>query len=48
MPRDNLGSKQTIVLHNGFIKNDRYDLVIPPHMQTRGYIRLKKHDKRQS
>ena len=49
MPRDNLGNKQTIVLHNCLIKNVRYDLVITPHSQTIGQIRLKKqHKKKQA
>ena len=34
MSRYNLGSKQTIVLHNCLIKNEKYDLVITPHRQT--------------
>ena len=37
----NLGNKQTIVLHNCEIDNQRYDLVITPHTQTVGYIRTK-------
>ena len=35
----NLGNKQTIVLHNCEIDNEKYDLVITPHTQTVGYIR---------
>ena len=42
MSRDNLGSKQTIVLHKYLIKNERYDLVITPHRQTIGKIRSKR------
>ena len=42
MSRDNLGSKQTIILHNCLIRNERYDLVITPHKQTIGYIRSKR------
>ena len=34
----NLGNKQTIVLHNCEIDNQKYDLVITPHTQTVGYI----------
>ena len=34
MSRDNLGSKQTIILHNCLFKNKRYELVITPHRQT--------------
>ena len=38
----NLGNKQTIVLHNCEIDNEKYDLVITPHTQTVGYIRTKR------
>ena len=38
----NLGNKQTIVLHNCEINNQKYDLVITPHTQTVGYIRTKR------
>ena len=38
----NLGNKQTIVLHNCEIDNQKYDLVITPHTQTVGYIRTKR------
>ena len=38
----NLGKKQTIVLHNCEIDNQKYDLVITPHTQTVGYIRTKR------
>ena len=38
----NLGNKQTIVLHNCEIDNQKYDLVITPHTQTFGYIRTKR------
>ena len=38
----NLGDKQTIVLHNCEIGNQKYDLVITPHTQTVGYIRTKR------
>ena len=41
MSLKNLGSKQTIVLHNCEINNQKYDLVITPHTQTIGYIRKK-------
>ena len=34
MSRDNLGKKQTILLHNCVITNEIYDLVITPHRQT--------------
>ena len=38
----NIGNKQTIVLHNCEIDNQKYDLVISPHTQTVGYIRTKR------
>ena len=38
----NLVNKQTIVLHNCEIDNQKYDLVITPHTQTVGYIRTKR------
>ena len=38
----NLGNKQTIVLHNCEIDDQKYDLVITPHTQTVGYIRTKR------
>ena len=38
----NLGNKQTIVLHNCEIDNQKYNLVITPHTQTVGYIRTKR------
>ena len=41
MSRDNLGNKQTIVIHICLIRNQEYDLVITPHRQTLGYIRTK-------
>ena len=42
MSLKNLGNKQTIVLHNCEIDNQKYDLVITPHTQTVGYIRTKR------
>ena len=42
MSLKNLGKKQTIVLHNYEIDNQKYDLVITPHTQTVGYIRTKR------
>ena len=42
MSRDNLGNKQTIILHNCLIYDERHDLVITPHRQTKGYIRTKR------
>ena len=41
MSGDNIGNKQTIVIHNCLIRNQEYDLVITPHRQTLGYIRTK-------
>ena len=38
----NLGNKQTIVLNNCEIDNQKHDLVITPHTQTVGYIRTKR------
>ena len=40
----NLGNKQTIVINNCEIENQKYDLVITPHTQTVEYI----HTKRQT
>ena len=42
MSRDNLGNKQTIIIHNRLINDEKYDLVITPHRQTIGYIRTKR------
>ena len=42
MSLKSLGNKQTIVLHNCEIDNQKYDLVITPHTQTVGYIRTKR------
>ena len=42
MSLDNLGDKQTIILHNCEINNEKYDLVITPHTQSVGYIRTKR------
>ena len=33
MSRDILGNKQTIILRNCLIRNEKYDLVITPHAQ---------------
>ena len=44
MSLKNLGDKQTIVIHNCEIENQKYDLVITPHTQTVEYI----HTKRQT
>ena len=46
MSLKNLGNKQTIVLHNCEINNQKYDLVITPHTQTVGYIRTKRQTKK--
>ena len=42
MSLDNLGNKQTIILHNCKINNKKYDLVITQHRQSTGYIRTKR------
>ena len=42
MTLNNLGNKQTIVLHNCEINNEKYDFVITPHKQTIVYIRTKR------
>ena len=42
MSLDNLGNKQTIILHNCKINNEKYELVITPHTQPTGYIRTKR------
>ena len=42
MSRDNLGNKQTIIIHNCLINDDKYDLIITPHRQTKGYLRTKR------
>ena len=44
MSLKNLGNKQTIVIHNCQIENQKYDLVITPHTQAIEYI----HTKRQT
>ena len=41
MSLKNLGNKQTIVIHNCQIENQKYDLVITPHTQTVEYIHTK-------
>ena len=35
MSLDNLGNKQTIILHNCEINNEKYDLKITPHTVNR-------------
>ena len=42
MPVDNLGNKQTIILHNCEINNKKFDLEITPHTQSIGYVRTKR------
>ena len=42
MSRDNLGNKQTIMIHNFLFKDDRYDLVITPHRQPVEYINTRR------
>ena len=46
MSQKNLGNKQTIVVHNCEISNQKYDLVITPHTQKVGYIRTKLQSKK--
>ena len=41
MSRDNLGNKQTTMIHNCLINDDRYYLLIAPHRESVGYIRTK-------
>ena len=42
MSLNNLGNKQTIVIHHFEINNKKYDLVITPHKQKIRYIRTKR------
>ena len=42
MSLDNLENKQTIILHNCEINNEKYDLVIIPEKQSVGYNRTKR------
>ena len=42
MSRDNLGNKQTIIIDNCLINDDKYDLMITPHRKTKGYLRTKR------
>ena len=42
MSRDNLGNKQTIIIHNYLFNDKKYDLVITPPRQTIGYLRTKR------
>ena len=46
MSLKNLGNKQTIVIHNCEIENQKYDLVITPHTQTVEYIHKRQTLKR--
>ena len=41
MSRENLRNKQTFILQNCIINDERYDLIINPPRQTLGYIRTK-------
>ena len=43
MSKNYLGKKQTSVSHNCISNDKKNDLVITPHRQTIGYIRLKRH-----
>ena len=42
MSRDNLRNKQTIIIRNCLIKDEKYDLVVTSHRQSIGYIRTKR------
>ena len=42
MARDNLGNKQTIIIHNCLISDDKFDLVIAPQRPSVGYIKTKR------
>ena len=42
MSLDNLGNKQTIILHNCETTTKKIDLVITPHTQSIGYVRTKR------
>ena len=46
MSIENLGIKQLFKIHNCLINDEKYDLVITPHRQTKGYIKTKKHYER--
>ena len=46
MSLKNLGNKQTIVLHNCEINNQKYERVITPRTQTIGYIRTKRETRK--
>ena len=46
MSRDNLGNKQTTIIHNCLINDEKYDLVITRHRQSVGYIRTKRQTRR--
>ena len=42
MPKDNLVSKQTIIINNFLLNDEKNDLVIIPHRQSLAYIRTKR------
>ena len=48
MSRDNLGNKQTIIIHNCLINDDNYDLVITTQRQSVGYIKTKRQTLRKN
>ena len=48
MSRDNLESKQKIVVYNCSTKNERYDLVITTHIQTIGYNRTRRQTRKKN
>ena len=46
MSRDNLGNKQTVLIHNCLTNDEKNALVITPHRQAIGYIRTKRQTQR--
>ena len=46
MSRDNLGNKETIIMHNCLINNKRHDLIITPHRKSIRYTRPKRQTQR--
>ena len=47
MSTDNLGNKQTIIIHNCLINDKKYDFLITPHRQSVGYIKTKRQTLRE-
>ena len=48
MSRDNLGNKQTLILHDCLIKKERYDFIIKQQRKKIGYLRSKKQPKKKA